>query len=268
MWGRPPGAQGPPAWGPDSRRSGGSEAELQLETWAWWAAARCLDVAAPRASAVWSHPGPGHGWGLGAQASPGRSLRHAGDGQSDHVLSPPVTGAASLTSLVPRSLIHCLPLLTFLVAEMVKVSPCNAADPGSIPIGKIPWRRKWQPVPVFLPGESHGQRNLVDYSPWGHKESDTTERLHFHFLPLYNELLKAECARTHSPKRKRGLRQMLGAPGRTRAQPGPPVGKWHRAALMRGKISEGRAPPGTRALVESGQQWACSLGWWLWVKTC
>ena len=41
------------------------------------------------------------------------------------------------------------------------------------------WRRKWQPTPVFLPGESHGQRSLVGYSPWGHKESDMTERLHF-----------------------------------------------------------------------------------------
>ena len=43
------------------------------------------------------------------------------------------------------------------------------------------WSRKWQPTPVFLPGESHGQRNLVGYSPWGHKEWTTTERLHFHF---------------------------------------------------------------------------------------
>ena len=40
------------------------------------------------------------------------------------------------------------------------------------------WRRKRQPSPVFLPGESHGWRNLVGYSTWGHKESDTTERLH------------------------------------------------------------------------------------------
>ena len=42
------------------------------------------------------------------------------------------------------------------------------------------WRRKWQPTPVFLPGESCGQRNLEGYGPWGHKESDTTERLHFY----------------------------------------------------------------------------------------
>ena len=43
------------------------------------------------------------------------------------------------------------------------------------------WRRKWQSTPVRLPGKSHGQRSLVGYSPWGHKESDMTERLHFHF---------------------------------------------------------------------------------------
>ena len=44
-------------------------------------------------------------------------------------------------------------------------------------VGKIPWRRAWQPTPVFLPGESHGQRSLAGYSPRGHKESDTTEQL-------------------------------------------------------------------------------------------
>ena len=43
------------------------------------------------------------------------------------------------------------------------------------------WRRQWQPTPVLLPGKSHGQRSLVGCSPWGHEESDTTERLHFHF---------------------------------------------------------------------------------------
>ena len=36
-------------------------------------------------------------------------------------------------------------------------------------IGKIPWSRKWQPTPIFLPGESHGERSLADYSPWDHK---------------------------------------------------------------------------------------------------
>ena len=47
-----------------------------------------------------------------------------------------------------------------------RFSPC---------VGKIPWSRKWQPNPVFLPGESHGQRRLEGYIPWGCKESDTTE---------------------------------------------------------------------------------------------
>ena len=49
------------------------------------------------------------------------------------------------------------------------------------------WRRKWQPTPVLLPGESHGRRSLVGYSPRGCKESDTTERLHFHFA-VYNHV--------------------------------------------------------------------------------
>ena len=50
--------------------------------------------------------------------------------------------------------------------------------PGFDPwVGKIPWRRKWQPPPVFLSGKSHGQRSLAGYSPWGYKESDTIERL-------------------------------------------------------------------------------------------
>ena len=40
-----------------------------------------------------------------------------------------------------------------------------------------PWRRVWKPTPVFLPGEPHGQKRLVSYSPWDHKESDTTEWL-------------------------------------------------------------------------------------------
>ena len=44
-------------------------------------------------------------------------------------------------------------------------------------VGKIPWRRAWQPTPVYLPGESHGQRSLEGYSPWGHKESDISSEI-------------------------------------------------------------------------------------------
>ena len=71
--------------------------------------------------------------------------------------------------------------LDFLVAQMVKRLP-KTWETGFDPwVGKIPWRRKWQPTPVFLPGKSHGWRSLVGYSPWGHKESGTTKWLHFLF---------------------------------------------------------------------------------------
>ena len=62
-----------------------------------------------------------------------------------------------------------------------KASACNAGDGFDPWVGKTPWRRKWQPTPVFLPGESHGRRSLEGYSPRGPKELNTTERLHFHF---------------------------------------------------------------------------------------
>ena len=67
-----------------------------------------------------------------------------------------------------------------LVSQTVK--KLQYRGPGFDPwVGNIPWMRKWLPTPVLLPGDSHGQRSLVGCSPWGHKESDTTERLHFHF---------------------------------------------------------------------------------------
>ena len=47
-------------------------------------------------------------------------------------------------------------------------------------VRKIPWRRAWQPTPVFLPGESHGQRSLVGYSAWGRKKSDMKKQLSTH----------------------------------------------------------------------------------------
>ena len=54
--------------------------------------------------------------------------------------------------------------------SVVKNLSANAADTSFNPwVGKIPWRRKWQPTPVFLPGKSHEQRSLADYNPWGCK---------------------------------------------------------------------------------------------------
>ena len=60
-----------------------------------------------------------------------------------------------------------------------KNPPANAGDPVSIPglVEKIPWKGEWQHAPALLPGEFHGLRSLVSYSPWGCKEQDTTEQL-------------------------------------------------------------------------------------------
>jgi len=65
------------------------------------------------------------------------------------------------------------------MAQPVNNPSAKAGDIGDVGfdlwVKEIPWRRKWQTTPVFLPGESHRQRILVGYSPWGHKESDMTE---------------------------------------------------------------------------------------------
>ena len=56
-------------------------------------------------------------------------------------------------------------------------------------VGKIPWRRKWQTSPLFLPGEPHGQRSLVDYSPWGHKQSYTTKHTQKENMKIFTAVL-------------------------------------------------------------------------------
>ena len=61
------------------------------------------------------------------------------------------------------------------VVLVVKNPPTKWRYRFSFWVRKVPWRRAWQPAPVFLPGESHGQRSLAVYNPWGRKESDTTE---------------------------------------------------------------------------------------------
>ena len=62
------------------------------------------------------------------------------------------------------------------VVLLVKNLPTSVEDIRDIPwVEKIPWRRALQPIPILLPGESHGQRNLAGYSPYSWKESDTTE---------------------------------------------------------------------------------------------
>ena len=67
-------------------------------------------------------------------------------------------------------------LLVIKVAYLVK-NPLQCRRPGFDPwVGKIPWRKEWRLSLVFLPGESHGQRSLMSYCPWGRKELDKTEQ--------------------------------------------------------------------------------------------
>ena len=84
----------------------------------------------------------------------------------------------------------CIRHVGFLGGSAVRNPPANAEDVAFPGLGRSPCRRKWQPTPVFLPGKSHGQRSLVGYSPWGHKELDMTERLKHHhhtrLLPDYS----------------------------------------------------------------------------------
>ena len=88
------------------------------------------------------------------------------------------------------------PLAGFPGGSAGKESACNAGDLGSIPGSQRPlWRRAWPPTPVSLPGESQGQRSLAGYGPWGHRESDTADRL-THTHPLSREscfLFSGQC---------------------------------------------------------------------------
>ena len=73
---------------------------------------------------------------------------------------------------------RCLLLtVNLLVAQRVKNPPAMQETWFHAWFGTIPWRRKWESTPVFLPGEFHEQRSLAGYSPWGHKELDVTEWL-------------------------------------------------------------------------------------------
>ena len=97
------------------------------------------------------------------------------------------------------------------VAQKVRNLPVSAGDTGGTGLipgsGRPPWRRAWQPTPVFLPGESRGQRSLVGYSLWGHKESVTTEHAcssswicfdRLHNMENYHHNLDIKCF--HCPK--------------------------------------------------------------------
>ena len=88
-----------------------------------------------------------------------------------------------------------------LVVKNLPPSQCRTLERcGFNPwVRKIPWERKWQLTLVFLPGKSHRQRSLVGYSPWGCKESDTTEHTHTNWLQPLNQ---SQSINFHLPKMK------------------------------------------------------------------
>ena len=95
----------------------------------------------------------------------------------------------------PQSQFKCNPLLpgTGLPrGHSSKESTCQGRRCVFNPwVGKILWRSKWQPAPVLLPGKFHGQRSLVGYSWWGHKESDKVQHTHTH--ACCQKLCKFKC---------------------------------------------------------------------------
>ena len=82
------------------------------------------------------------------------------------------------------------------MAQTVKNPPAMQETQVDPWVGKIPWIRDWLPTPAFFPGESHGQRSLAGYSPWGRQESDTTEQpgTHVHTQELSSSIAALEAS--------------------------------------------------------------------------
>ena len=81
--------------------------------------------------------------------------------------------------------LNYMPSWASLVTQEVKDLPAMRETWDRSLVGKIHWRSEWQPNPVFLPGESHEQRSVAGYSPWGHIELETTERLSTNVFYIY-----------------------------------------------------------------------------------
>jgi len=93
-------------------------------------------------------------------------------GREDLLEKGMATHSSILASPAPHPKKGLKEILRFPGDSEVKGSACSAGDPGLAPwVRKIPWRRKWQPTPLLLTGESHGRRSLVGFSPRGQKES-------------------------------------------------------------------------------------------------
>ena len=125
-------------------------------------------------------PVTGAGWGVTARVSTVGSMLQA------HVCEPAgrIVGRGGVWFVQRKAKAalqnNCIPLPGWWASLVVQTTRiCLQGErPGLYPrVGKIPWRRTWQSTPVFLPGKFHGQRSVAGYSPWSHKEPDTTQQL-------------------------------------------------------------------------------------------
>ena len=111
---------------------------------------------------------------LGSRSTGGENYHSAVNGvqmQAGTVINPTLqVGTYWYEIRSQRNLVPASKNLLFTGGSVVKNLPASVGDLGSIPGSRrSPWRRKWQPTPIFLPGKSHGQRNLEGCSPWDRK---------------------------------------------------------------------------------------------------
>ena len=116
-------------------------------------------------------------------------------------------------------------------------------------VGKIPWRRAWQPTPVLLPGESHGQRRLEGYSPWGHQELDTIEWLSLSLS--FHHIVQKE------PTSLLGVHTLSGAISEKQSSHLPSLARWRQRWWD--------CWPLPRSIVEGNHEtWTFLISGWLW----
>ena len=118
------------------------------------------------------------GWSCSHQTVPWRQVSQAylskHNAENHFKGSFPVLGSQPLSEVVikTRSISPLVQFPSHNICLQCRRHKRSGLDPW---IGRLPWRRAWQPTPVFLPEESHGQRSPAGNGPWGHKESDTTK---------------------------------------------------------------------------------------------
>ena len=157
----------------------------------------------------------------------------------------------------------CL-FVQYSIPPVVKNLPANAGDVGDVGSshgsGRFPWSRKWQPTLVFLPGESHWQRNLVGYSPRALKESDMTEHIHILHTPFLG--YQNHRAQSKHPETNPAAPVPEASPWKT----SPPVHVWPRDSALCQTSTAGWSWCENQKKFYSWQRsWACWIQFQIWL---